>query len=173
MANFIQDLRYGIRMMAKRPGFTLIAALTLALGIGANTAIFSAVNAVLLKPLPFPESEQLIDLAETFKPNGFGSVSVPTFEDWKNQNTVFAGISAYWSTSFNLEGGDAPQRIPGFNVSANYFLSRSHEIGLDARVLLFTLAISVLTGLLFSLVPTWVEVFCREKMLPDVNELSS
>jgi putative ABC transport system permease protein len=77
-------------MMAKRPGFTLIAALTLALGIGANTAIFSAVNAVLLTPLPFPESHQLVDLSETFKPNGFGSVSVPNFEDWKNQNTVFA-----------------------------------------------------------------------------------
>jgi len=121
MRNFIQDLRYGIRMMAKRPGFTLIAALTLALGIGANTAIFSAVNAVLLKPLPFPESEQLVDLAETFKPDGFGSVSVPTLEDWKSQNTVFAGISAYGFTSFNLENGDTPQRIPGLNVSANYF----------------------------------------------------
>jgi predicted permease len=119
--NFLQDLRYGIRMMAKRPGFTLIATLTLALGIGANTAIFSAVNAVLLKPMPFPESEQLIDLAETFKPNGFGSVSVPNLEDWKNQNTVFAGISAYQGNSFNLEGGDAPQRIPGLNVGANYF----------------------------------------------------
>jgi putative ABC transport system permease protein len=121
MRNFIQDLRYAIRMMAKRPGFTLIAALTLALGIGANTAIFSAVNAVLLKPLPFPESEQLVDLSETFKPAGFGSVSVPTLEDWKNQNNVFAGISAYAFTSFNLEGGDTPQRIPGLNVSSNYF----------------------------------------------------
>ncbi len=120
MHNFVQDLRYAIRMMAKRPGFTLIAALTLALGIGANTAIFSAVNAVLLKPLPFPESRQLVDLSETFK-NGFGSVSVPTYEDWKNQNTVFAGISAYSFTSFNLEGGDTPQRIPGINVAANYF----------------------------------------------------
>jgi putative ABC transport system permease protein len=120
MRNFIQDLRYGIRMMAKRPGFTLVAALTLALGIGANTAIFSAVNAVLLKPLPFPESQQLVDLSETY-PNGFGSVSVPNFEDWKNQNTVFAGMSAYAFTSFNLEGGDTPQRIPGINVSANYF----------------------------------------------------
>ena len=121
MRNFIQDLRYGIRMMAKRPGFTGIAALTLALGIGANTAIFSAVNAVLLKPLPFPESQQLVDLSETFKPHGFGSVSVPNLEDWKSQNTVFAGISPYLFTSFNLEGGDTPQRIPGINVGANYF----------------------------------------------------
>ncbi len=120
MRNFIQDLRYGIRMMMKRPGFTLVAALTLALGIGANTAIFSAVNAVLLKPLPFPESQQLVDLSETF-PNGYGSVSVPTLEDWKSQNTVFAGISVYLFTSFNLEGGDTPQRIPGINVSTNYF----------------------------------------------------
>ena len=120
----IQDLRYGIRMMAKRPGFTLVAALTLALGIGANTAIFSAVNAVLLKPLPFPESGQLIQLAETYKPtnpDNYGSVSVPNLEDWKSQNTVFAGISAYQGASFNLEGGDAPQRIPGLNVGANYF----------------------------------------------------
>lgn len=121
MRNFVQDLRYGIRMMAKRPGFTLIAALTLALGIGANTAIFSAVNAVLLKPLPFPESQQLVDLSETFKPNGFGSVSVPNLEDWKSQNTVFAGIAPYFFTSFNLEGGETPQRIPGINVGANYF----------------------------------------------------
>ena len=121
MRNFIQDLRYAVRMIAKRPGFTIVAALTLALGIGANTAIFSAVNAVLLKPLPFPESEQLISLAETFKPDGFGSVSVPNLEDWKSQNTVFAGISAFLFTSFNLEGGDTPQRIPGMHVGSNYF----------------------------------------------------
>lgn len=121
MANFIHDLRYAIRMMAKRPGFTLVASLTLALGIGANTAIFSAVNAVLLKPLPFPDSGQLVDLSETFKPSGWGTVSVPTLEDWKSQNTVFAGISAYLYASFNLEGGDSPQRIPGLSVGANYF----------------------------------------------------
>ena len=120
MRNFIQDLRYAVRMMAKRPGFTIVAALTLALGIGANTAIFSAVNAVLLKPLPFPESEQLVSLSETFK-QGWGTVSVPNLEDWKSQNTVFAGISAWLFTSFNLEGGDTPQRIPGMNVRADYF----------------------------------------------------
>jgi putative ABC transport system permease protein len=108
-------------MMLKRPGFTLIAALTLALGIGANTAIFSAVNAVLLKPLPFPESQQLVDLAETFKPDGYGTVSVPTLEDWKNQNSVFEGIAAYTFTSFNLQGGETPQRIPALRVNANYF----------------------------------------------------
>ena len=131
MRNFLQDLRYGMRMMVKRPGFTLVAALTLALGIGANTAIFSAVNAVLLKPLPFPESEQLLDLSETFKPDGWGSVSVPTLEDWRKQNTVFTGIAAYSSTSFNLQGSDTPQRIPGLNVSANYFdvLGARPEIG--------------------------------------------
>jgi putative ABC transport system permease protein len=120
MTNFIQDLRYAIRMMAKRPGFTIIAAVTLALGIGANTAIFSAVNAILLKPLPFPESEQIVDLSETFK-DGWGSVSVPYYEDWKNQNTVFAGIAAYQGTSFNLSTTETPQRVPGLRVSANYF----------------------------------------------------
>jgi len=117
----MQDLRYAIRTLIKRPGFTIIATLTLALGIGANTAIFSVVNAVLLRPLPFPESNQLLDLAETFKPNGWGSVSVPTLEDWKAQNDVFTGISAYLFTNFNLQTGDTPQRIPGINVSANYF----------------------------------------------------
>src|SRR5690349_11345193 len=120
MTNFIQDLRYAIRMMAKRPGFTIIAAVTLALGIGANTAIFSAVNAILLKPLPFPESEQIVDVSETFK-DGWGSVSVPYYEDWKNQNTVFAGIAAYTGTSFNLSTTETPQRVPGIRVSANYF----------------------------------------------------
>src|SRR5690349_24090668 len=128
--NFIQDLRYAIRMMAKRPGFTLIAAVTLALGIGANTAIFSAVNAILLKPLPFPDSQQIVDVSETFK-DGYGSVSVPYYEDWTNQNTVFTGLAAYRATSFNLSTTETPQRIPGIRVTANYFdvLGVTPELG--------------------------------------------
>ncbi|HKE59286.1 MAG TPA: ABC transporter permease [Pyrinomonadaceae bacterium] len=121
MRNVMQDARYGIRMIVKRPGFSLIAVLTLALGIAANTAIFSVVNTVLLKPLPFPQSETLVDLSETFKPDGWGSVSVPNFEDWRNQNDVFADLAAYSSTSFNLQQGDTPERIPGLKVSAHYF----------------------------------------------------
>src|SRR5690349_10712683 len=121
METLLQDLRYAVRTLAKAPGFAAVAILTLALGIGANTAIFSAVNTVLLKPLPFPESEQLVDLSETFKPDGYGTVSVPTFEDWKNQNNVFAGMAAYWYTAFNLDRGDTPERLVGLNVSANYF----------------------------------------------------
>ncbi|HSE22488.1 MAG TPA: ABC transporter permease [Pyrinomonadaceae bacterium] len=122
MHNLLQDARYGIRMLLKRPGFTIVAVSTLALGIAANTAIFSVVNAVLLKPLPFPKSEQLVDLAETFKPDGWGTASVPTLEDWKQQNTVFTGISAFSFTSFNLQrNSDLPQRVPGLRVNANYF----------------------------------------------------
>lgn len=121
MQNPVHDLRYGLRVMAKRPAFTIIAVLTLSLGIAATTAIFSVVNAVLLKPLPFPESEQLVDLSETYKPDGWGSVSVPTLEDWRAQNNVLTGIAAYSFTSFNLQQSDTPQRIPGMSVSANYF----------------------------------------------------
>ncbi len=121
MQNVMQDLRYGLRTIVRRPGFTLVAVLTLALGIAANTAIFSVVNTVLLKPLPFPHSENIIDIAETFKPDGWGTVSVPNLEDWHAQNDVFENLAAYSSTSFNLQQGDTPERISGLNVTANYF----------------------------------------------------
>ena len=121
MGTVWQDLRFGLRVLAKQPAFTLVAVVTLALGIGANTAIFSVVNAVLLSPLPFPESHRLVDLFETFKPNGFGSVSVPNLRDWQQQNTVFEGIAAYTGGNFNLESGDNPQRLNALRVEAHYF----------------------------------------------------
>jgi putative ABC transport system permease protein len=116
-----QDLRFGARVLVKQPLFTLVAVLTLALGIGANTALFSVINAVLLKPLPFPESDRIVALYETFKPSGESAVSVPNLRDWQRQNTVFEGIAAYVDGVFNLQAGDIPQRLQGLSVEANYF----------------------------------------------------
>jgi putative ABC transport system permease protein len=121
MGTLWQDLRFGARVLLRQPAFTLVAVVTLALGIGANTAIFSVINAVLLSPLPFPAQERLVDLNETFKPDGFGTLSVPNLRDWQQQNTTFAGIAAYAAGTFNLQTGDSPQRLQGLRVEANYF----------------------------------------------------
>jgi predicted permease len=106
----MQDLRFGVRMITKSPGFTAVAILTLALGIGANTALFSVVNGVLLNPLPYPEPEQLVTLHES-KPNfEAGSISFPNFRDWRKQNTTFSMMGVSRGYSFNLTGaGDAEQ----------------------------------------------------------------
>ena len=114
IADLWQDLRYGARMLLKQPGFTLIAVLTLALGIGANTAIFSVVNAVLLRPLPFPEPERLM-LVEG---KGLGNFAAPDFRDLATQNRSFAQLGAYTSATFNLSGGSEPERVNGARVSA-------------------------------------------------------
>src|SRR6266511_3474535 len=92
----IQDLRYGVRMLLKHPGFTLIAVVTLALGIGANTAIFSVVNAVVLRPLPYPEPERLIRLWDSNPGRGWPefAASALNFEDWRKQQTVFEQLAA-------------------------------------------------------------------------------
>src|SRR5215467_6074993 len=113
--SLLQDLRFGARMLLKQPGFTLMAVLTLALGIGANTAMFSVVNAVLLRPLPFPEPESLM-LVEAKGPDNFAA---PDFRDLATQNHSFSHLGAYFANAtFNLVGGSEPERVSGARISA-------------------------------------------------------
>jgi putative ABC transport system permease protein len=122
MQTLWQDLRYGARMLLKRPAFTLIAVITLALGIGANTAIFSVVNAVLLRPLPFKDPDRLMVIRETKLPQfPEFSVSPGNFLDWKAQNTVFERLVTSNSSSFNLIGTGDPERLRGMFVSDGFF----------------------------------------------------
>jgi predicted permease len=116
-----QDVRYGFRVLAKSPGFSLIAILTLALGIGANTAIFSVVNGVLLNPLPFHEPNQLVSMFQEIPNFKNGSISYPNFLDWQRMNTTFAGMAAYRSAGFNLSGNGEPERLHGEMISAGFF----------------------------------------------------
>lgn len=115
-----QDARYAVRSLRKHPGFTVIAVLTLALGIGANTAIFSVINAVLLRPLPYENPDRLVVLLETVSNRPIG-VSYPNFVDWRSQNTVFENIAAVRPReSFNLTGAGESERLQGRLVSANF-----------------------------------------------------
>jgi putative ABC transport system permease protein len=124
MTALIQDLRYGLRMLAKNPGFTAIAILTLALGIGANTAIFSVVNAVLLRPLPYPDSNRLVTFWMTIPEMGYsgpGAVCDPDYREWESQNRVFDGIAAFHGQTANLTGSGIPERLQGAEVTASLF----------------------------------------------------
>jgi hypothetical protein len=107
---FLQDLRFAIRTLRKSPGFTIVAILTLALGIGANTSLFSVVNTVLLNPVPYPHPEQLVMLHES-KPNfRAGSISYPNFRDWQHDNHSFSSMAVTRGTSFTLTGlGEAEE----------------------------------------------------------------
>ncbi|HKC86352.1 MAG TPA: ABC transporter permease, partial [Blastocatellia bacterium] len=121
-----QDLRYGLRMMLKNPGFTTIAVLTLALGIGANTAIFTLVNAVFLQPLPVSEQARLMSVFGMDENNrgaliDFSAISWPNFKDYRDQNDVFTGMIAFQNAGLNFSGGGEPQRIAGMIVTGNYF----------------------------------------------------
>jgi putative ABC transport system permease protein len=129
--DFGQDIRYGARMLFKYPGFTVIAVLTLALGVGANTAIFSIVDGVLLRPLPYPDSGQLVWLSERGPDWSGGSIAYPNFVDWKNQQSVFEKFGAYNGGNFTLTGGGDTVRLTGVQVSADVFGAlRAHpEIG--------------------------------------------
>jgi putative ABC transport system permease protein len=120
MGTLLQDVRYGFRMLVKSPAFSVAAVLTLGLGIGANTAIFSMVNSVLLKPLPFDRPERVMLVAETWKGQP-GSVSAGNFVDWQQQSTVFEQLAAAQVSSFNLAAQENPERIVGDRVTHNFF----------------------------------------------------
>jgi len=123
METLLKDIRYGVRGLLKRPGFTAIALITLALGIGANTAIFSVVNAVLLRPLPFRDPDNLVIVWEDATFAGFprNTPAPANYVDWKTQNQSFADMAASHETSFNLTGDGEPERVSAYAVNYNFF----------------------------------------------------
>ncbi len=123
METLLKDIRYGVRMLLKSPSFSIVATIALALGIGANTAIFTVVNSVLLRPLPFPNSEQLMTLWETDSRRSIrqGSASYPNFADWREQSHSFDKMAAFHSTDFTLTGKSDAVRVQGAVVNAELF----------------------------------------------------
>jgi predicted permease len=121
MGDLLQDLRYGIRTLLKSPGFTLVAVIALALGIGANTAMFGIVNAVLLRPVPYPQPDRLLKLYSSGRGFDRGSVSYPNFLDWQRSSRSFQEMAAYRTDNFNLTGQANPERLRGAMASARVF----------------------------------------------------
>jgi len=122
IADLLQDLRYGARILLKKPGFTLVAVITLALGIGANTTIFSFANALLLRPLAgVAEPERLVQIGRTSKNNPFDTLAYPDYVDYREQTTTLAGIAVYRATALHLSSGQEAERVQGALVSGNYF----------------------------------------------------
>ena len=121
MGTLLRDLRYGIRTLVKSPGFTLVAVIALALGIGANSAMFSIVNAVLLRPIPYPQPDRLLKVYSSTENFKRSSVSYPNFLDWRQRSRSFDGMAAYRTENFNLTGQANPERLRGEMVSATLF----------------------------------------------------
>ena len=107
----LADIRYALRVFKNVPGLAILIVVTLGLGIGANTAIFSVVSGVLLRPLPFANPDRLVQLNETFLPHGLGTASYPTLQDWRAQNSSFESIIAYQNLSSNLQDNSSAERI--------------------------------------------------------------
>src|ERR1019366_991406 len=122
MMETFDDLRHALRVLAKSPGFSIVAVAALALGIGANTAIFSVVNSVLLKPLPYPESERIMRLGRSFKSGSGSPTSIPKFMAWK-RNQAFEAMAAYdfSGPGMNLGSTDRPQQVKAIHVSQDFF----------------------------------------------------
>src|SRR4051812_5989508 len=136
MKNVFSEIRFALRLLAKQPGFTIIAAITLALGIGANTAIFSVVNALLLRPLPYPHSERLVLLRERSDIFESGAVSYPNFLDWRAAQKGFTDLALFRRGSANLSstnGEAVPERVGAARVSYNFFevLGLGSKLGRD------------------------------------------
>ena len=126
MRNLVADFRYGLRILLRNPGFTLAAIVVLALGIGANSAIFSIVNAVLLRPLPYQDASRIMQVwhvppAKSFPGMSFFSVSPANYLDWQSQNRSFEQLAAYGFESFNVGGGERPEAIRGAAVAPGFF----------------------------------------------------
>jgi putative ABC transport system permease protein len=122
MDTWLKDFRYGLRMLVKKPGFTLIAVIALALGIGANTAIFSIVNALLINPLPFPEIDRMVAVWEKLPSQGVArnETAIANYFDWRAQNNSFENLALYTWWNANLSGIEPPERLQGFIVTANF-----------------------------------------------------
>ena len=137
MRSFWKDLRYGARRLIKKPAFTLTAMLTLGLGIGANTAIFSVANALLLRPFDFDDLDRLVTVSGTMPQQGDGtySISPADFADLRRQQTVFADLAAYRQSNSNLTGAAEPERVQNFEVSAGFFRLLGGEAALGRTFL--------------------------------------
>src|SRR5271168_1439303 len=118
-----RDMRFALRGLAKTPGFTLIAILVIAVGIGVNTAVFSVINTVLLKPLTYPDPQSLVELRNTSAQGSFPGANIPKFNIWHQQTSIFQRVAAYdfGGAGLNITGGDHPEQVQGMHVSADYF----------------------------------------------------
>ena len=121
MNGFLQDLRYAVRQFVKAPGLTVVVVVTIALGVGANTALFSVVNGVLLNPLPYPQPEQIVTLHES-KPNfETGSISFPNFRDWRKDNHTFSAMAISRGSTWGLTGTGEALQVNGEFVASDFF----------------------------------------------------
>lgn len=122
-ANFVRDVRYAARMLFRNPGFTSIALLTFAVGIGVNTAVFSVFNGVLLRPLPYPDADRITLMWVDNRAAGIKEDigSYPNYLDWRDQNQSYDHVAAFTGANFTLTGSDEPERIPGAQTTANFF----------------------------------------------------
>ena len=123
MTGLLQDVRYGLRMLWKRPGFTAVAVITLALGIGANTTIFNSINAMLLRPFPFPHLDRIVAIWETVpkRNENYLNPAPANFRDWSEQSSQFSQLAAFRGWGANLTGGTAPEHVEGSQVTAGFF----------------------------------------------------